>query len=153
MGPIFTETGEPSGDLLHSISYPLAICNLREYVCSMTIQQAIEKSIEGGWDNAWRDEENDHLFMDEMVDEVNVFLLDPSFWQSLGKAMGWIELTCDGCNTNTTIKYRKEHDGKGDGDYHYGCQGHFRWTWLLHWHSLIDHLADGKDIESYFKEL
>lgn len=42
----------------------------------MRIQQAIEKAIEGGW---------------EGVNPKSHFALEPLFWQSLGKAMGWTD--------------------------------------------------------------
>lgn len=54
-------------------------------------------------------------------------LLDPAFWQALGKARGW-----------------KEYEG-GYEDYSAG--------WVFHWHRLIDHLATGKDVESFFEKL
>lgn len=121
----------------------------------MTIEQAIEKAIEGGWPDLNYAAISDRKKAVEQIasNELESTLLDPSFWQSLGKAMGWNELTCDRCNTVTTIKYRKGKDGKGKGDYHDACHGNFRWTWLLHWNRLIDHLADGGSIESYFEKL
>jgi hypothetical protein len=45
-------------------------------------------------------------------------LLSPSFWQCLGKAMGW--------------------EGR---------------RWVSEWVELVYHLADGKDINSYFESL
>lgn len=58
-------------------------------------------------------------------DEVNHFLLDPLFWQSLGKGLGW---------------------GKGR-------PGLLIYEWLYHWHKFIDHLASGKDPEEFFSQL
>lgn len=80
----------------------------------MTIEQAIEKAIEGGWDT-----EGDV----KRVNHPTYIVCDPAFWQSLGKAMGW--------DDKSKIK-----------DY-----------WKFNWHSLIDHLADGGSIESYFEKL
>ena len=61
----------------------------------MTVQEAIEKAIEGGW--------NEGIDLDYSVKEMgkNGFpeiakaieqtaFLDPSFWQSLGKVLGWV---------------------------------------------------------------
>jgi hypothetical protein len=59
-------------------------------------------------------------------------LYDPLFWQALGKAYGW---GTDAINVSWNIK------GKDMG------------TWLYNWHSFIDHLAEGKDADSFFKEL
>lgn len=50
-------------------------------------------------------------------------LLDPLFWQALGKAMGW--------------EFRSDH----------------KEPWKKEWHRFIDHLAEGKDVESFFKDL
>lgn len=53
----------------------------------MTVQQAIEKAIEGGWDKS----QNEKLFP-----FVRDTWSDPLFWQSLGKALGWNETHTDG---------------------------------------------------------
>jgi hypothetical protein len=54
-------------------------------------------------------------------------ILDYSFWQCLGKAMGW------------------------SGE-HYTLESG-RKEWVYKWHRFIDHLAEGKDIESFFDGL
>lgn len=51
--------------------------------------------------------------------------LDPTFWQALGKARGW-------------------------GAEAWGWGGE---TWVMEWHRFIDALAEGKDAESFFKNL
>ncbi len=62
-------------------------------------------------------------------------LLDPLFWQALGKAEGW---TTDGKTSRfssmTFGEFEKRH-------------------WKTHWHSLIDHLAQGGDIDTFFNNL
>ena len=80
-------------------------------------EQAIKKAIEGGFEQA-----HSH-YADERIQAL-VFL-DPSFWQSLAKAMDW----------------------KGESIID------MRLNWLDHWHRFIDHLTDGKDAENFFKEL
>ena len=63
------------------------------------------------------------------------YFLDPSFWQSLGKALGW------GKTKNFSgLKKDSLLDLWAD-------------EWLVYWHVFIDHLAEGEDAESYFKEL
>lgn len=52
---------------------------------------------------------------------------DPFFWQSLGKQQGWNELD----------KYRPEGNT----------------IWKKHWHSFIDHIAQGRDIDEFFNQL
>ena len=124
----------------------------------MTIQQAIEKAIEGGYMKA-----KDYFgYIPSVVKEVhynkpeklhqghnffertsgsfhfgsakkysfsisvNEIFLDPLFWQSLGKAMGW----------------RQDEDQWGD-----------RAEWVSQWHRFIDHLAEGGTAESLFEKL
>lgn len=60
------------------------------------------------------------------------FLLDPLFWQALGKGLGWSEL-----NTQNRSPV---------GQYEAG-------SWFYHWHRFIDHLAERKDIDSFFLKL
>lgn len=61
----------------------------------------------------------------KIIIEMAVVFLDPTFWQALGKARGW----------------RKDWPTEGSPD------------WLFHWHRFIDHLAEGKDAESFFESL
>lgn len=50
------------------------------------LDRAIKLAIEGGYnDNAWDGTENSSKKTDEQM------LLDPLFWQALGKALGWEE--------------------------------------------------------------
>ena len=88
----------------------------------MTIKQAIEKAIEGGWSPV--DNFNEPKELGEML-YAEIFL-DPLFWQSLGKAMGW----------------RQDEDQWGD-----------RAEWVSQWHRFIDHIADGGSAESFFENL
>lgn len=104
----------------------------------MTIQETITKAIEGGW-NAGKEVKIQTYY--KRLPTVSVgdlgedgeflrtqeYLLDPLFWQSLGKAMGW-ETQFD--------------EDKG-----------FNHQWQYEWHRFIDHLAEGKDAESFFESL
>ena len=106
----------------------------------MTIQQAIEKAIEGGYrptgdKNDYRTE----LVIRAMRKEA--ILLDPLFWQALGKAMGWLKYTRDDECSADNLDIKEISNQKWNE------------TWLYHWHRLIDHLAEGKDIESFFEKL
>jgi hypothetical protein len=96
----------------------------------MPLEQAIQKAIEGGWDK------------EKIVSPMNSpsanfarAMLDPLFWQSLGKALGWRGLIV--------------------GQYLYPApyQTHGIPEWLYHWHRFIDHLAARKPPEDFFKEL
>ncbi len=114
------------------------------------MKQAIQKAIEGGWkhpllkNNPKADIkgllEEGHLTADHYLRDA---FLDPLFWQALGKAMGWGK--CKRCM------------GTGYLDYQTPCHecGHSGFTadWKMNWHNFIDHLAEGKDAESFFNEL
>jgi len=92
-------------------------------------QQFIEDAIAGGW----LYKGTKHLF--DSLDGLDVILrlkgsanrfrvpverllLDPSFFQAVGKTRGWIS----NCNEHAT-------------------------AWEHYWHRFIDHLADGKTID------
>lgn len=106
----------------------------------MTIQTAIEKAIDGGWENyrPFQDRiytrslepinhEYDYKFLVlEFITKSAI--LDPQFWQCLGKAMGWE----DSDQTYVQPPYT---------------------NWRIQWHRMIDHLSDGGTIESYFETL
>lgn len=86
------------------------------------IEQAIREAIEkGGYvENSGIPLSNGDIFR-----AYEVTVLDPLFWQALGKARGW-----------------------GD-DPKYGVYT----EWRIHWHRFIDHLAEGKPAEDFFKDL
>jgi len=116
----------------------------------MTIQDAIKKAIDGGYKKKeinqctiWFIHENafdgkrdcfviDNSYTDQHGERhkkaihyaKEIVFLDPLFWQCLGKAMGWGKLI----------------SGIWIGD------------WRKHWHDFIDHLAEGKSAEQFFKE-
>lgn len=114
----------------------------------MTIKQAIQKAIEGGWSREAVKGTEDWYFND--------IFLDPLFWKSLGKAMGWNE-------HEITIKvpaqtvHRIRRDRSGGEDIEWPAHSRKRKVmtkkWLKEWHRFIDHLADGGTAESFFKYL
>ena len=106
----------------------------------MTIQQAIEKAIEGGFND-------DAIFAKPLVlhrrfgveiaakvTRAYIFSL-PLFWQSLGKAMRWeneseCPLACCGGICPIDIP-----------------------MWQSQWHRFIDKLSNGVTAEQFFEEL
>ena len=87
------------------------------------IKLAIQKAIEGGYKNT-----SYHPDFENRLEKL--YFLDPLFWQSLGKSLGWGEIIhCDG--------YDKTYAD---------CT-------KCNWHRFIDHLAENKDPESFFKDL
>lgn len=120
----------------------------------MTIQQAIEKAIEGGWsiqqsyytrhvsftklvsvNKLWVVVELDWITENELGQDVpatsshqtSLVLLDPLFWQALGKSL-WL--------SDEENSYDPNHQ-----------------EWLVQWHNMIDHLAEGNTIEEFFSKL
>lgn len=88
--------------------------------------------------------ENGYLTPPVLVN-TDMVLLDPLFWQALGKGLGWGE-----------TMHRLEYFVDGEEKYLYwkGENGH-QYTphiigWKYYMHRFIDHLAEGKDIDSFF---
>lgn len=100
----------------------------------MTIEEAIKKAIEGGY--AAKEEiiirERSFIYKSSHKNvSFKDMLIDSKFWQSLGKAMGWVIYEdCFNCQSD-----KKQEE------------------WLYHWHRFINHLAEGKDINSFFETL
>ncbi len=67
-----------------------------------------------------------------LLTEKEKYLLDPVFWQSLGKALGWSE----------SKDFEKNHS-----------EVIFVARWLYVWHQFIDWVANGKNVDEFFKEL
>ncbi len=109
----------------------------------MTIQQAVEKAIEGGYGNGYFKEVSSfdgHYVVFLTTDwggetmTLSEFLLDKNAWQSLGKAMGWeneseCPLACCGGICPIDIP-----------------------MWQSQWHLFIDKLANGGTAEQFFNQ-
>ena len=113
------------------------------------VEQAINEAIEKGGYRTARWTNNESVFLDLL------------FWQALGKARGWDQIgydirtmICTHCDTDIRYQPKKET----------GCN-HVHWpeackqcsaltlTSPQVWHHFIDHLAKGKDAESFFASL
>lgn len=122
------------------------------------MKDAIKRAIEGGyksnidWDFLAKPEIEWSMLQYDMVygrDCRNIMLLDPLFWQALGKAEGWDEWVCEHCGTG--------FNGVRDICTQVTCPMHF-WSvcvegYKYHWHRFIDHLAEGNPIDSFFDSL
>lgn len=105
------------------------------------MEKAIKKAIEGGYERysiSFKIE-----WFSENIEEKYRILLDPFFWQALGKAMGW---------SKNCRSYSKAL-GRGNGQPIFQGRVYEIGSWRYHWHNFIDHLAEGKDAESFFAEL
>ena len=124
------------------------------------MKQAIQKAIEGGWKKDWYFSHfnNDEVaFGDTKQDSENnpchylnrgQILLDPLFWQCLGKSLGWRERCIDCWDRKDMTFKSNEYDMCGAGSHNDD-----RKVWKFVWHSFIDHLAEGKDVEEFFNNL
>jgi hypothetical protein len=117
-------------------------------------EQAIQKAImDGGYGPSFwrtRHQRDPHTEWkgwewDEVYSENarKTMYLDPFFWQSLGKALGWEGLY-------PMLWEGHELYWRGGNGHQY--QAHEEY-WMHKWHRFIDHLAEGQDAESYFKQL
>lgn len=110
----------------------------------MTIQQAIFKAIDSGfiYEVGSALPQKMSLEMDYKGDGVYVdsVLLNPLFWQSLGKAMGW-------GNFEGKMDMHKNPITKEETQYFVDK------LWKEEWHRFIDHLVEGKEAESFFEKL
>lgn len=101
------------------------------------MEKAIQKAIKGGWSTSYVSL-NSRRYHDK-------YLLDPLFWQALGKSLGWI----DEAWPNGEMKCENKF---GRCDEKYCSYGGYKNPYGV-WHNFIDHLAEGKDIESFFQTL
>lgn len=87
---------------------------------NMIPKRAIEKAIEGGWSVGNED--------DFVTLRWEIWALDPTFWQSLGKALGWV-----------------------DGDIELPFDWHFQSK--LSAHKFYEIILTGGDVERFWTEL
>jgi len=121
----------------------------------MSIEQTIQKAIEGGYKLSG---ENSAYYFEGIKDKpfVNIdsVLLDPLFWQALGKSLKWnvnIDDDYGWCDESELIEKRNPR-------WFADCKKHhnympYRSEEVVYWHKFIDHLSDGGTIESYFEQL
>ena len=103
------------------------------------IKLAIQKAIEGGY-------EKGQLFLDNpLMILYREIVLDPKFWEALGRSLGWTE----------RYHRRKQLMANIQVDYTVSRspENFSVEAWQNAWHEFIDHLAENKDPESFFSEL
>jgi hypothetical protein len=118
----------------------------------MTIQEAINKATEGGYHihgsdgmetyyegansdfSVWTRKDNESSFLVPMEETF----LDPRFWQTLGRALGWSEA----CDLFITCVQGHEEYRRYHGYY-----------WMYQWHCFIQEIANGKTPEVFFAHL
>lgn len=137
------------------------------------MKEAIQKAIEGGYEPSnmelehW-DKMMPNLHRKDQWRICSYALLDPLFWQCLGKAMGWKNLENEEFEIGCTIEARpfpikpRETVGAELNDEaraiefrqrtHEFMHSHSK-GWQYQMHRFIDHIAEGKDVDEFFKDL
>ena len=106
------------------------------------METVIKKAIEGGW------KKPEH-WPNEWIDS---YLLDRLFWQALIKDKMIDCWACKGKNYFEDFFTKEIDKDKPCGNCEQtGTQ--IESNWKSEWHRFLDHLADGKDIDSFFQEL
>ncbi len=131
----------------------------------MTIRDIIKKAIEGGFLKGLLDDEHTAYEIAEygmwiypsMQPElkysgspfsIQEIVLRPDFWKCLGKAMGWGEF-----KHASIDKFGGEPLEVMPVARHKCIIYCGRGLYIYYWHKFIDHLAEGKSIESYFEQI
>lgn len=110
----------------------------------MTIEEAIKKATEGGWQSDKKERAKVNLF--NRYAHENIFC-DSKFWQSLGKGLAWKGFYRNASDSTWSLYDLRKSD---DNDF---VDDHWIPVWKYRWHQFIDHLAEGKTASDYFKTL
>ena len=114
------------------------------------MKNAIQKAIEGGYEKEryYFDENGNWDYVEDL------YLLDPLFWQCLGKAMGWKDEVCGRCGgylqENKSVVNNARLCGENSDCWDSGLTIE---TYKYHWHNFIDHIADGGTPDDFFNNL
>lgn len=103
------------------------------------MEKAIKKAIEGGWTPNIFSATDWTVEMVRAKQDNSKTLIDPLFWQALGKQQEWPTNVCLTC-------------GEPNEE---NCCECCTWIygWQYNWHRFIDHLASGNSAESFFDAL
>lgn len=101
------------------------------------MEQAIKKAIKSGYGRS-RYVVNGDIAQWIHENHYSDVLLDKFFWECLGKAEGW-SIKESGC-LNNSCGYCEDYQQEIP-------------EWLYWWKKFIQHLAEGKSVDSFFKEL
>ena len=108
----------------------------------MTVEKVIKKAVDEGWlpHAAWKGISREAIINWSIADHnLPRILLQPAFWEALGKSLGW--------------QYCKLHSFAGSITESEECNDCMHIKWLDKWHDFIDHLAAGGTPKSYFKQI
>lgn len=127
------------------------------------MEEAIKLAVEGGYAKEYYSgktpEEIDKMSNSEIG---SVIREDPLFWKALGKGLGWatvgkgLEVICENGHTISSIvaeEYRDIFCYRCGTPYTIKEREFEEREWFYKWISFIEHLAEGKDADSFFTEL
>lgn len=107
------------------------------------MNEAIKRAVKAGYEH--------FVIRSQMSDPYrsSVLLLDPLFWKALSKAEKWKPSVCVGCGKELKV------DKNGVSSQACSCFEAYeeKSTWIYHWAKYIEHIASGKDKDSFFKKL
>lgn len=133
---------------------------------TLAIQKVVEKAIEGGYELPYiyatlEVTENFLYFYTKDGHRFDVatatVLMDRMFWQNLGKVFGWDK----GKTYTYTNPPRRQGMVTRKGLVEFDVPEHtvtrtsrsYPDRWKRYWHAFVDHIASGKTVESFFKNL
>jgi hypothetical protein len=115
------------------------------------------------WDEETQESEGVNWENSQLGFSYHQILLDPLFWQCLGKALGWggerVLIDEKGHPKEWMFDEHCDKCGEIIVDQEEGCPDRCESdnapipSWLYHWHRFIDHLAEGKNAEEFFSNL
>lgn len=95
------------------------------------IEESIKRAVAAGWPITLKEKyQRDNLAGHLTGDFWQKHVCDPLFWQALGKSEGWKAIGIE-----------------------VGEKAELQDGWKYYWHSFIDHLAEDKPAEDFFKSL
>ena len=98
------------------------------------LEKAIEDAMKGGWEPAFLYRVEKEVGFGDLFNQMySGIFLSADFWQCLGKSREW-----------------REHENRSMKEKILGVYGP---EWRVHQHQLLDALAEGRTIESFFASL
>lgn len=107
------------------------------------MENAIKKAVEGGYDLIKAIDWPDGVEGSHEIERIartlfsEKILLNPLFWQCLGKSQSWTGLTEFNTEAEKLMKFSEYQER----------------YWKTWWHNFIDHLSENKDPEEFFNNL
>jgi hypothetical protein len=117
------------------------------------IEKCHQRAISAGYVTGYM---YDRMAAVDPLNAMEVLWLDPEWWKALCKAGGWSGekiRSCVGCGVSLKWNESPTADGKHGGKN--GCGSdviEYDGQWLIEMHRFVDHLAEGKDAESFFAQ-